>query len=163
QGESPPGQLRVRDVKPRLVHYPVSPEEDVQVEEARTPALCPDAPVRSLDVQESSQQRGRAAGRDEGGDGVPDTGLCRADGGGGGERGAAAELDVGEGAEVLDGGDEHALGIAEVRAEPQVNDVRARRGAAHRPSTSRIPYWPGGWPRTQSAARSAPLANWSRL
>ena len=61
--EPPAMELRVRHVEPGLIHHPLSPEEDVEVEEARAPPLGADAAVCPLDIQEGGQQgRGAAAG-----------------------------------------------------------------------------------------------------
>ena len=49
--EAAPVELGVGDVQPGDVHHPVSPEEDVQVEEPRSPPLGADPAMRPLDVQ----------------------------------------------------------------------------------------------------------------
>src|SRR5215472_3483273 len=147
------------DAEPGKVHHPVSPEKDVEIESAWAPPGAADAPVRLLDVQEGGQEGLGGSLRQEGHHRVAELGLSRAHRRGGVERRAADHRYAGQLLQILGGFGEGALGVPEVSAETHVDRSIARGGRAHSPSTSRIPYWPGGCPCTHSAARSAPLAN----
>ncbi len=120
--------------EPGLVHHGISPEQEVEVDRPRPPALGANTAEPTFDVEKQVEQRPRVERRLELRDAVQERGLLdgpprlRL-----AKRGDPRDGDPRRGPEQADGSPERLLPIAEVRAQPHVR--------AHQPeATWSLPF-----------------------